>query len=163
VANNHFEALERLSTLDLRDRKVLTPLAYGDPEYRDAVVYRGRRLLGDSFEPVLQPMPFEEYLDRVSRCGVHVMNHYRQQGLGNVGIGLHSGAHIYLSRRNPLYAFLDRSRLDIHDLETVTSLPDGPVTGDVLQRRRERMKAIWGEDIVLENVRRLLDSATSLR
>ncbi|MDF2146608.1 TDP-N-acetylfucosamine:lipid II N-acetylfucosaminyltransferase [Knoellia sp. p5-6-4] len=160
-ANNHLEALEHLSGLDLGDRKILTPLAYGDRTYRDIVVERGRALFGDAFVPLLEPLPFDRYLDRVSRCGVVVMNHFRQQGLGNIGIGLYSGAHIYLSRRNPLHAFLSRAGLDIHEFETATTLPRAPVVGAALERRRELMRAIWGEDVVLGNVQRLLNAARS--
>ncbi len=160
-ANNHLEALDHLSRMDLRGRRVLTPLTYGDPRYRDRVVDRGRELLGDSFDPLLEALPFEQYLDRISRCDVVVMNHNRQQGLGNVGIGLYSGAHLYLSPRNPLRAFLERSGLDVLDLGSAESLPVGPVGDDTLRRRRARMGEIWGEDVVLDNVRRLLDGAPS--
>jgi len=159
VANNHLEALEHISRLDLGGRKVFTPLAYGNPDYRRAVLEHGRRLLGDAFEPLLEPMPFEEYRERVGRCSVVVMNHYRQQGLGNVGMGLYSGAHVYLSRRNPLHAFLRRTGLDVHSLESASSFPATPVTGAALQRRHELMSDIWGEDVVLDNVRRLLEVA----
>lgn len=162
AANNHLEALEWLSRLDLGGRRVVTPLTYGPPAYRDAVVARGRELLGDAFDPLLEPLPFDAYQDRVSRCGVVVMNHHRQQGLGNVGIGLYAGAHVYLSRRNPLFAFLDRSGLDVHDIEETGHLLDAPLTGDALERRRARLAEIWGPDVVLDNVRRLL-AATSAR
>ena len=161
TANNHLEALDWLSTLDLRGRRVFTPLTYGDPRYREAVVARGHALLGEAFEPLLQPLPFDEYVERVSRCGVVVMNHHRQQGLGNIGIGLYSGAHVVLSEQNPLHAFLVREGLDVETLETATHLPEAPVTGPALERRRARMRAIWGDDVVLGNVRRLLEAAGS--
>jgi dTDP-N-acetylfucosamine:lipid II N-acetylfucosaminyltransferase len=160
-ANNHLEALERLSTMDLQGRRVLTPLTYGDQRYRDRIVERGRELLGDSFDPLLEPLPFEQYLDRISRCDVVVMNHNRQQGLGNVGIGLYSGAHLFLSPRNPLRTFLERSGLDVLDLGSARSLPVGPVDDDTIRRRRVKMREIWGEDVVLDNVRRLLAGAPS--
>jgi dTDP-N-acetylfucosamine:lipid II N-acetylfucosaminyltransferase len=163
AANNHLEAFQWLSTFDLQGRKVFTPLAYGDRAYCDAVVERGTQLLGDAFDPLLEPMPFDEYQQRVRECVVLVMNHRRQQGLGNVGIGLYSGAHVLLARENPLFAFLTRSGLDVLDLEGASSLPRAPVTGVALAQRRERMERIWSEDVVLANVRGLLEVAAASR
>lgn len=158
-ANNHLEAIDRLSRLDLTGRTVFTPLTYGDRRYRDAVLAQGRRLLGDAFEPLLEPLPHDAYVERVGRCGIVVMNHHRQQGLGNVGIGLLSGAHLYLSRANPLHGFLTRIGLDVNAVETMTALPDAPVSAEALTRRHAIMRRIWGEDVVLDNVRSVLAAA----
>ncbi|MEP6854279.1 MAG: TDP-N-acetylfucosamine:lipid II N-acetylfucosaminyltransferase [Pedococcus sp.] len=156
AANNHLEAFEWLSAFELVGRKVFTPLAYGDATYREAVVARGRQLLGEAFDPLLAPMPFEDYQQRARECVVLVMNHKRQQGLGNVGIGLYSGAHVYLARDNPLFSFLTRAGLDVVDIDSADSLPRTPVSGVALVRRRELMELIWAEDVVLANVQRLL-------
>lgn len=158
-ANNHLEAFERLSAMDLGSRRVFTPLAYGDPAYRDAVLERGRALLGDAFDPLVAPLPLEAFQERVSQCGIVMMNHYRQQALGTVGIGLHSGAHVFLSHRNPLHAFLTRSGFDVHDLESATALPPAPVEGAALERTRSALQRIWGSDVVEQNVRVVVDSA----
>ncbi|KRE43727.1 TDP-N-acetylfucosamine:lipid II N-acetylfucosaminyltransferase [Knoellia sp. Soil729] len=158
-SNNHLEAIDVLSRLDLRDRRVFTPLAYGSATYRDAVVEHGRRVLGSAFDPLLAPLPLDQYVDRVSQCGVVMMNHHRQQGLGNVGIGLWAGAHVALSRHSPVRDFLVGHGLDVIDIESMTSLPEATVSGAALEHRREVMRGIWGRDVVLANVQKLLDVA----
>jgi hypothetical protein len=158
-SNNHLEAIDALSRLDLGDRRVFTPLTYGSATYRDSVVKHGRRVLGPAFDPLLEPLPLKQYVDRVSRCGVVMMNHHRQQGLGNIGIGLWAGAHVVLSRSNPVRDFLVGLGLDVIDVESMTALPDGTLSGVALSHRREVMRRIWGEDVVLANVRQLLGVA----
>ncbi|MGN6299915.1 MAG: TDP-N-acetylfucosamine:lipid II N-acetylfucosaminyltransferase [Angustibacter sp.] len=158
-ANNHLEALEWLSRFDLTGRKVLVPLAYGDPAYRALVEAEGHRLLGEAFDPLLQPLPFEAFAERVGRCSVVVMNHYRQQALGTIGIGLAAGATVYLATRNPLYGFLHRSGLDVHAVESADDLPTGAVPAPVRERRHEVLAGIWGPDVVQRNVEHLLEVA----
>lgn len=94
---NHIEAMEILADQDLGERKVIVPLSYGKPEYRDIILSVGRQLLGDKFQPLTEFMPLDAYNEIVGQCGVVVMNQYRQQGLGNIMASLWRGDVVFLA------------------------------------------------------------------
>jgi hypothetical protein len=50
-------------------------------------------------------MPLTDYLDLVSSCSYQVMNHIRQQGVGNILIMLYLGAMVFLLQENPCLSY----------------------------------------------------------
>lgn len=117
--NNHIEAIDRLAKLDLTGRKVIVPLAYGDLVYREFILKYGREKLGDNFVPLFEFMPHEEYCQLLSSCGVVIMNHLRQQGVGNILIALMSGAKVFLNN-TPVYQGLTRWGVAVEEMESVS-------------------------------------------
>lgn len=109
--NNHIEAIDRLAELDLKDRKVIVPLNYGDLKYREIVLRYGQDKLGDRFKPLIDFIPFAEYCRLISSCDVVIMNHLRQQALGNIFLALESGAKVFL---NPTSVFHCLKRFGMH-------------------------------------------------
>lgn len=162
--NNLLEALEQLSTLDLHGRRVVVPLGYGHGGYRRAVVERGHQLLGDAFVPLETFLPLEQYLSIVGGCDIVIMNHWRQQGLGNVIAALHAGSRVVLDRRNPLLDFCRERDLtvfswdDLRDAAFVQSPP--PIDIDA---QREALRRIWGDDVVDEHVRTAIETIDETR
>lgn len=150
---NHAEAIDLLRKFDLGGRKVITPLSYGSTRYRDLIRDYGQARLGRNFMPLIDFMPLPQYTETISSCSAVVMNHYRQQAVGNIIPMLWMGARLYLSERNPLYDCLQRWGLPVfrieHDLrpdrlDTFAPLPDAD---------RERARAIlrreYGRDTVV--------------
>jgi len=163
-SNNHLEAFELLAQHDLGPTRVVVPLSYGDPSYRDAVVAHGARLLGDAFVPLVERLPLEEYNALVGGCGVVIVNTRRQQALGNIGMALQSGAQVILDEVNPVYAFLRREDVAVcstSELRDASSLarPLGP---DAVARNRDFVKRFWGEGQVKANATALLTTARQL-
>lgn len=105
ASNNHLEVFEVLRHLDLAGRKVLVPLSYGDPGYRRLILAEGKRMLGDTFQPITEFMPLKDYLALMESCSVVIMNHYRQQALGNIIAALWRGARVYLGPCATLSAY----------------------------------------------------------
>ena len=104
-ANNHIEAIDWLSQMDLGTRKVIVPLSYGSDDYRDMVCAYGQKRLGDSFQPVTDFMPFDEYKALLAQCGIMFMNTIRPQGVGNILINLMNGAKVIVND-GPVYKTL---------------------------------------------------------
>ena len=163
MANNHLEALEQLSLVDLSGRRVLVPLTYGSAAYRTAVVERGRQLLGDAFEPLVEPLPFA----RLPGAGRPVRRR-ADEPLPPTGPG--QRRHRALHRR-PRLPFAAQPALRVaplgagraRQIETAHALPTAPLTGVELEQRRARLAEIWGPDVVLANVRGLLAAAQAKR
>lgn len=157
-ASNHLDVLEKLAKLDLQGRRVVVPLSYGDPAYRDRVVDEGKRLLGGAFVPVVDLLPLHDYSALVGSCSTVVMGHRRQQALGNIGTALYRGARVYLHPGSPVLEFL-RSRGAVvgalDDLRAGELLPPRLEPGEIA-RNREVLNGFWGERAVRSNIETLL-------
>lgn len=103
--NNHVEAIDLLSKLDLNARKIICPLSYGNKKYGQEVTNYAKYKFNDKFEPLIDFMPIEDYNKIISSCSVVVMNHLRQQAVGNIVIMLYFGAKVFLNKENPVYEF----------------------------------------------------------
>jgi len=120
--NNHMEALELLSGFELGDRKIITILSYGDDSYKNKIVSRGQKAFPEHFMPIVDFMPLVDYNALLGTCSVAIMNHYRQQAVGNILSLLWIGTKVFLSERNTMYHYL--KRIDCH-IFTVSELTGG--------------------------------------
>ncbi|SHF85053.1 4-alpha-L-fucosyltransferase glycosyl transferase group 56 [Fodinibius roseus] len=116
-SNNHLEAFDLLKMMGIGDRKIICPLSYGNEAYADEIAKRGNSLFGAKFHPLAEFLPLSEYQKILRGCGIVIMNHYRQQGAGNILHAMHLGAKVYLSRKNSLYQYLTRIGCQLYCIE----------------------------------------------
>jgi len=106
-ANNHIEAIDILSKMELLNRNIIIPLNYGNSEIRNYISTYAKKRLGENHIEVLETfIPFDEYHKIILSCDVVIMNHKRQQALGNIVQALISGAHLFLNSSSPIFQFL---------------------------------------------------------
>lgn len=142
--NNHIEAFEKLAKLDLSGRKVIVPLSYGSQECREFVLSAGERILGEHFQPLVDFMPLEEYLETVSSCGTVIMNHNRQQALGNIFASLWRGARVYLND-TVVYRGLTQMGFEVNRIDS--ELGDfSPMPSETVIAHRTLLKKHLGEE-----------------
>jgi hypothetical protein len=91
-----------LSKDNLGSRRVIVPLSYGDPIYTEHLVTRGKEILGKTFVPLVDFLPYDEYRTIVASYNIVVMNHFRQLPLGNIRAALYQGANVYWDITNPI-------------------------------------------------------------
>lgn len=155
ASNNHLDAFELLTAHPLPGR-LIVPLSYGNLAYGAQVAVRGAAQFGDRFDGLRDFMTLDDYNRRIAGCGFVVMNHRRQQAVGNIGAALFKGATVYLRRENPLYAFY--RELGIY-LRCVDELAEGRALTalDSAQRsaNRERIGAYYARSRVLQSMRTL--------
>lgn len=122
--NNHLEAFQLIRRrLQLDGRRIVVPLSYGDPAYARRIEAAGRELFGGAFMPLLEFMPPDDYLGLLDSCGVVVMNHLRQQALGNVYIAGLRGARLFLNAGSPMTGWLRRRGVKVDDIESLDAAP----------------------------------------
>jgi dTDP-N-acetylfucosamine:lipid II N-acetylfucosaminyltransferase len=156
ASNNHLDAFELLRGRAF-EAAVIAPLSYGNPKYGRQVAEAGVQAFGARFDPLTQWMPLDEYNQRIGRCGFVLMNHRRQQAVGNIGAALFKGATVYLRPENPLHAFY--AGLGIH-LRSVNELASGsgalvPLSAVQRAQNRARIGAHYARQRVLEAIRTL--------
>lgn len=156
ATNNHVEMFEAIrDQVDLNSRKVVTPLSYGDARYRERVIEMGHRILGDSFQPLTEFMPKEEYLETIRSCGFVVMNHLRQQAVGNICSGMLMGAKVYFNNRNPLMGWFQQRGAIVG---SIGSLDMTPLTNQEKCVNRQLVYDHWGRDRQHRKTRNLIDT-----
>lgn len=156
--NNHLEALDVLAPLVGADRRLVVPLSYGDASYAEHVDRSGRERFGGRFEPLRTWMPIEAYNARLQRCGFVLMNHRRQQAVGNISAALYKGAKVFLRPENPLFGFYRGLGALVHSTETLEARDPGafvPLSGADRERNREVVLRRWGRANVVAAVRGL--------
>ncbi len=163
---NHAEAFHLLRKLLVTDRKVVVPLSYGDDQLAVKLANIGWEYFGDNFEPLMDFMPIDDYVASITKCGYVIMNHVRQQAVGNIVIMLYLGARLFLRRENPVYDFFRKSGFvlsTVQELEASPYLLDTPLTDDERSRNRALVRDYWARDKAYERTRRLVEKALSIK
>lgn len=153
--NNHLEAFDMLKQIDLKEQKVICPLSYGNMNYSAEIKQLGESLFKDNFIGLTEFMPLKEYQKITQSCGIVIMNHYRQQAVGNVLDMMYRGAKVFLTQKNTLYHYLKRIGCSVFNTES--DLIDG---SSLLLLSKEEM--IKNRELLLKEVT-LGNTITQLR
>jgi hypothetical protein len=117
ATNNHLEAFELLKQMAIGNRKIVVPLSYGNPVYANYIQNEGEAQFGKNFSALRKFLPLADYNKEVQNCGIVVMNHYRQQAVGNILASLWLGSKVYLNETNTMYHYLRRIGIHIYSIE----------------------------------------------
>tara|TARA_B110001469_G_scaffold118787_1_gene125823 strand:- start:3750 stop:4853 length:1104 start_codon:yes stop_codon:yes gene_type:complete len=158
--NNHIDVFRRLATEDLTGRRVLVPLSYGDDDYRDFVVRRGSEILGDHFSPIVDFMLLEQYLKLFDRCGIVILNNYRQQAVGNVIAALWAGRSLYLGP-STVYQDYKSKGLPVFSFQSEFDLDRVAISRSNLSEVRDKLLDFVGDDAVVRKAACLLERLDS--
>ncbi|WP_336313849.1 TDP-N-acetylfucosamine:lipid II N-acetylfucosaminyltransferase [Providencia sp. PROV031] len=158
--NNHAEVFKILYDLGLpKKTKIFVPLSYGSSEYRDKIIQLGYEYFGDQFVPITNFMNLTEYFKLIQQCSVMIMNHRRQQGAGNIGLGLYVGAKIFLNKVSPLYQFYTDKKAIIYSCDQITTILSGgisPLSKNEFISNHQLLEREHGRKKILNNTRNLL-------
>jgi len=121
-SNGHLEALQWLSRFKHENIKVVCPLSYGDARYADSVVAAGRDLLGDRFQPLLEVMEREQWVEFLKSLDILVFNHNRQQGIFALCTMLFAGKKCFVRSEVSVYSMLREFGIRAFPTEAIASL-----------------------------------------
>lgn len=145
--NNHLEILEMLVQYKDQNIKIFAPLSYGDMEYAKTIATRGKEMFGDKFTPLLQFMPFENYLELLGQIDIAVFAHKRQQAMGNTITLLGLGKKVYMRSDVtpwPFFMSIGVNVLDVEQLD-IKFLSEGEA-----RRNKETISGYFSEKKLIE-------------
>ncbi|HLO59117.1 MAG TPA: TDP-N-acetylfucosamine:lipid II N-acetylfucosaminyltransferase [Bacteroidales bacterium] len=90
-------------------------LSYGDMKYAEKIIDLGKSVLGNRFFPETRFMNRTEFANYISTIDVLIMNHQRQQGLGNIISFLYLGKKVYIRSDNSLYSLFKENEITVYD------------------------------------------------
>lgn len=163
---NHIETFDVLSQFSLNGRRVIAPLSYGNESYRKEIEKVGYENFGENFFPLVDFIPVHEYVSQIKNCGFVIMNHVRQQAVGNIVIMLFLGARVFVRQENPVYEFFKCAGVTIstvQELEVKPELLDSPLTVEERARNRTIVCDYWGREKSYERTRKLVDTALAVK
>ena len=155
--NNHLEAIDMLKKLDLKNKKIISPLSYGDMTYASEIKEYGIKQLGESFEPLTTFMNLDEYNKLISTCSIVIMNHLRQQALGNIVLMMYFGAKIFLNKENPIYDFFIHNQAIIFPMEKLNNKNIRTrLTTKEIEINRIVLRKYWSREVMSNKTRNLI-------
>lgn len=118
-SGHHNETFEKLMNLNLKGAKVYCPLSYGDMDYKDIVLKKGKTLFKDAFVPITEYMPYNDYISFLSTCDVGVFNMDRQQAMGNIDALLYLGKKVYMDSTASMYLKYSKNGIKVFDVNEI--------------------------------------------
>jgi len=140
--NNHAEIFEKLMPNKDQNIRIICPLSYGIAEYSDRIVKLGAKLFGDKFSPLLDFMPFENYMELLGQIDVAVFAHKRQQAMGNTITLLGLGKKIYMRSDVTSWTIFNEQGIKVFDVD---KLDLKPIEEDLRKKNQARIKSIFNE------------------
>ena len=150
--NNHIEILQLLSKLDLNERKIITPLSYGNKRYKEIIIKKCPENICNNFYPLTSFIPKEEYIKLISTCGIAIFNYNRQQGLGNIIELLASGCKIFINEKTTTWHFLKRIGVTVFSIQSDLSYANKKVFEPLSEEIKKMNKEIIEREYGLENI-----------
>ncbi|MAX32702.1 MAG: 4-alpha-L-fucosyltransferase (Fuc4NAc transferase) [Halomonadaceae bacterium] len=163
---NHIESFELLRSLGVEGRKIVVPLSYGDKRYGEEVVNLGKLYFGSDFEPLLKFMKVEDYVSLIKKCGFVVMNHKRQQAVGNIVIMLYLGARVFVREESPVFDFMRKLGVvfsTVQELEGNQDLLNTPLTLQSRKTNRKIVSEYWSRCSAVRQTERLVRKALTMK
>lgn len=117
--NNHIKILNILSSIERDDFCVVAPLSYGNEVYIKNLVKEGERILGSRFIPLTDFLEPERYAEVLSQVDAVLMNHNRQQGVGNMLALLYLGKKIYMNTNVTTYFVFSNMGIKLFDIKDI--------------------------------------------
>lgn len=158
--NNHLDLFSKLQHIPF-EHNLIVPLSYGVEEYKDKVKDKGQQLFGGMFTAVEKFMKKREYIELLSSCSVAIMNHTRQQAMGNIIIMLYLGAKVFLNPLNPAFSHFKRHGLKIFSVNDLSNESlKSKLTEDEIEYNRARLRSIYSREKMIKKTKLLIQKIT---
>jgi dTDP-N-acetylfucosamine:lipid II N-acetylfucosaminyltransferase len=149
LSNNHLDMLAKLEPLKNEQIKILCPLSYGSTrKYAELIAEKGKEIFRDKFVPMLDFIEPAEYSKIIAGVDVVIMNHHRQQGLGNLFPLLFLEKKVYIRSDASSFNFLKGLGCTINDTLLIDKELDSIFVSDKasLKRNSEIIYNLISED-----------------
>lgn len=134
--NNHADILSYLRDVQHKTKNIIIPLSYGDNRYAVEIEKLYKEALTSKCIFLKEFISFDEYNAVVSECGFVIMNHIRQQAMGNVYSSLFEGAKLFLNKNSLAYKELKALGYVVYKLEDLETETDHLETNTIIKHNR---------------------------
>lgn len=160
--NNHLDVFAHLKKLHVTSQ-IICPLSYGNFYNGEIIEKKGNDLFTSNFEALKNYLPLEEYVKITTSCCVMIMNHRRQESVGNVLLGLYLGMRVFLNSKSPVYHYFKAQGIILFDFyvdfkNTPTCL--SPLATNERNQNRAILEKLWGKEVVEQQILTVISMLT---
>lgn len=153
---NHLEVLKKLVFYEEKIDSVYCPLSYGDSDnYREELLSNIPDILKDKFHPLLQILPFEEYMEFLSKIDIAVFPFKRQQAFGNILALISMKKTIYLDENSLTYRYFKRIGVQIKSYNIFENLE--VFNDEILEENKNIIKERFSEDKLIKDLKKIFN------
>lgn len=105
ASNNHITAIDQMAKFN-NNYKIIIPLNYGDKRYGNLVAKYAKKKLNLNVECIRDFLQKDKYNEIIRSCDIVIMNHSRQQAMGNIITCLWFGSKVFLNENSNSYKYL---------------------------------------------------------
>jgi len=144
------EMLDILSKFKDEAIKISTILSYitvGQKDYRMQIMKKGYEIFKEKFNPIIEFMPKEEYVNHLASVDIYISNQDRQQGNGNATFIYSLGGKVFLKNDTSVYKKYNSIGIKIFDTCKISNMDfkefcffDGEEKQKSIALLKERMK-----------------------
>jgi len=156
-ANNHLDVFDIIKDTN---KKLIVPLSYGAYDYKnykELVISKGMRIFKNSFTPIEEFMPLQDYKELTSSCNSVIMYHIRQQALGNIFMALFQGMRVFFNYKSLTYSYLKDKGMIIFDLKQDYKLIGIELNEEQKRINRKIVLRLRGRKVIKEKTKRIID------
>lgn len=118
---NHIQGLYLLEKYKNEKILIYSPLSYGNKEYAENVIYKGKKIFGERFIPILKTMEYIQYYHFLEKMDVAIFPMTRQAGGTTITYLNALDTMIYLNHSiKKCYDTLNIHSKDIQDIENLS-------------------------------------------
>ncbi|WP_436517195.1 TDP-N-acetylfucosamine:lipid II N-acetylfucosaminyltransferase [Ekhidna sp. To15] len=163
MENNHVDAIEVIRQLEIDEgQEVICPLSYGKDlgKYRDWVIEDGKKSLGESFKPLVELMPLNEYTRILRSCSFAIMYHNRQQAFNNILALIYLGVKVYLKPNNTIYSYLKRIGCNVFSTNKLNETKKlQPLSEVMADENRQVLRKEFSQEKIIESATGIMQLA----
>jgi hypothetical protein len=159
-SNNHIDIFNLLKPLNLGTRKVICPLSYGNNinGYAEKVIEEGEKYFGNNFIPLNKFIELDKYNEILNSCNIVIMNHNRQQAVGNIITAILQGSKIFLNEENTVYKYLKEIGVIVFSIQRDLPFIDfSSLNENVIRENKTVLIKYLSKETVLEKTRELIN------
>lgn len=150
-SNNHFEILSKLEKLKNKNIKLFCILSYGDKIYAEKVIKYGEKIFKEKFIPIIEFMPFKDYMEFLSEIDIAIFAHKRQQGMGNITSLLGMKKTLYMDKNVTTFVTLKKLGVSIKSLDDIADL--SKFNNFILEKNEKIIKQIFSKETLLKDTK----------
>jgi dTDP-N-acetylfucosamine:lipid II N-acetylfucosaminyltransferase len=157
ASNNHLDVFDIIKDTN---KKLLVPLSYGSYDYKNykkLVISEGMRIFKNSFTPIEEFMPLQDYRELTSSCNSVIMYHIRQQALGNIFMALFQGMRVFLNSKSLTYSYLKDEGMIIFDLKQDYKLIGIELNEEQKRINKEIVLNLRSREVIKEKTKGIID------
>ncbi len=151
--NNHLEILDSLKPYRNENIEIICPLSYGaNDEYIKKIKFHAKNIFKDKFKPLLELIPYKEYLEILKSIDIAIFAHKNQQAYGNIIQLLGMGKKVYMRKTTSFLELIQNGAI-LFDFDNGISLEK--LDKNRAKENFEKISSIYSLENTLHDHRRL--------